>query len=236
MAKKPINPLRLTLMTALMLASCAGIILAVRALHDQIYSIPVALVGGMLFTLIPASILEWLVHRYIYHRKRLVLSPRSIGYTIRDTMLQSFRRGATLPMARFVVILSRNPTHRASILLVAEHDFQGGALHLLHGNRLRLYLHTSVAPHSQPALPGERRGDLGHHLRPFGSCPRCNPLSRTVQVCRSATLVSLHRSTSFHSPRGHGGKHQLPPSARGLVLRDTPHYVDPSRDCQTRYA
>jgi hypothetical protein len=70
-AKKPINPLRLTLMTALMLASCAGIILAVRALHDQIYSIPVALVGGMLFTLIPASILEWLVHRYIYHRKRL---------------------------------------------------------------------------------------------------------------------------------------------------------------------
>ena len=70
MAKKRINPLQSTLTTALILAECAGIVLSVRATHDGIYSIPVALVGGGLLTLIPASILERLVHQYVYHCKR----------------------------------------------------------------------------------------------------------------------------------------------------------------------
>ena len=70
MVKKRIKPLRSTLTTALMLAACAGILVSVRAVPYGVYSTPIALVGGVLFTLIPASIFEWLVHRYTYHRKR----------------------------------------------------------------------------------------------------------------------------------------------------------------------
>lgn len=71
MLVKRISPVRFAAATTAMLAVCAGLVFCVRATVDEAYSIPVALVGGILFTLIPASILEWLVHRYIYHRERL---------------------------------------------------------------------------------------------------------------------------------------------------------------------
>jgi len=70
MSRKSINPMRFILASAMMLAACAGIVLAVRATGGGVYSAPVALIGGVFFTLIPASVYEWLVHRYVYHRKR----------------------------------------------------------------------------------------------------------------------------------------------------------------------
>ena len=70
MAKKRINRLRFIFASTLMLAACAGTILSVRMVPDGGYSTAVALSGGVLFTIILASFFEWLVHRYLYHRKR----------------------------------------------------------------------------------------------------------------------------------------------------------------------
>ena len=70
MARKRINQTRLMLTTVLMLGICAGIVGLVHTAPDGIYSIMVAVIGGALFTLIPSSIFEWLVHRYIYHRQQ----------------------------------------------------------------------------------------------------------------------------------------------------------------------
>lgn len=69
MAKKNINRGRFYLASATMLAACIGIIFVVRATGVGMYSTPVAVISGILFTLIPASIFEWLVHRYVYHHK-----------------------------------------------------------------------------------------------------------------------------------------------------------------------
>lgn len=69
MTKKGIDPLRFSLASAVMLAACIGIVIAVRGTGNETSSTPVALIGGVLFVLIPASVFEWLVHRYIYHDK-----------------------------------------------------------------------------------------------------------------------------------------------------------------------
>jgi hypothetical protein len=60
---------RFVFASAILGVVCVGIVLAVRATADGALSMPVAIIGGALFTLIPASIYEWLVHRYVYHRK-----------------------------------------------------------------------------------------------------------------------------------------------------------------------
>lgn len=66
MKRKKINPLRVAAAPLLMLGGCAGLVVAVRATG----SIPLALVAGIPFTLVPASVYEWLVHRYVYHREQ----------------------------------------------------------------------------------------------------------------------------------------------------------------------
>ncbi len=70
MANKHLNPVRIGVTTLLLLGLCAAILLTVRLLPKGIPGLGFALTGGVLFTIIPASILEWLVHRYIYHRNR----------------------------------------------------------------------------------------------------------------------------------------------------------------------
>ena len=66
---KNISTGRVVFASAILSVACLGIVLAVRATADDAVSIPVAVIGGVLFTLIPASIYEWLVHRYVYHRQ-----------------------------------------------------------------------------------------------------------------------------------------------------------------------
>jgi hypothetical protein len=66
MKQTTINPLRVAGTTVLMFGVCAGLVAAVR-LSD---SVAVALAAGIPVTLIPASIYEWLVHRYVYHREQ----------------------------------------------------------------------------------------------------------------------------------------------------------------------
>ena len=60
---------RFVVATAILATICAGVLIAVRATAQSDYAILVAVLGGVVFTLIPASIYEWLVHRYIYHGK-----------------------------------------------------------------------------------------------------------------------------------------------------------------------
>ncbi|MEZ6073166.1 MAG: hypothetical protein R3C10_23590 [Pirellulales bacterium] len=56
----------------------------------------ICLVAGVLFTLVVASVLEWLVHRYIYHRRSWGPRwPRSFASTTRDITSLSFPPGGT---------------------------------------------------------------------------------------------------------------------------------------------
>ncbi len=66
MTHATVNPLRIAGTTLLMLGACAALVAAVRVSG----SAAVALAAGIPFVLIPASVYEWLVHRYIYHRKQ----------------------------------------------------------------------------------------------------------------------------------------------------------------------
>jgi hypothetical protein len=68
--RQRIHPFRFTVVTAGLLGVCAGLVLLVRVVTPRAHSIPVVVLAGVLFTLIPSSVLEWLVHRYIYHRRR----------------------------------------------------------------------------------------------------------------------------------------------------------------------
>jgi len=69
MTKKRIDRTRFALATVFLFVVCAAICLAVRAVPDGVYSATVAVLGGVIFALIPASVLEWIVHRYVYHRR-----------------------------------------------------------------------------------------------------------------------------------------------------------------------
>lgn len=69
MTRKSVNQTRVFLASAALVVACIGIILAVRAADGGVHSTLMAIIGGIAFTLIPASIYEWIVHRYVYHRK-----------------------------------------------------------------------------------------------------------------------------------------------------------------------
>ena len=68
--KTCVRPLRFALATVIMLSVCVGIVLLVRALPDGISPAIVVMAMGVIFTLILASIVEWFVHRYLYHREQ----------------------------------------------------------------------------------------------------------------------------------------------------------------------
>jgi hypothetical protein len=69
MIKRRIDPLRFSVATTLLSGCCGAILLCVRASADSTYAVPIGVVAGVAFTLIPASVFEWLVHRYVYHRR-----------------------------------------------------------------------------------------------------------------------------------------------------------------------
>ncbi len=65
-----LSPIRVLLSSIFLAAACAGILLAVRTTAGLALGPVIAVLGGIVFTLIPASVLEWLVHRYVYHRRQ----------------------------------------------------------------------------------------------------------------------------------------------------------------------
>ena len=70
MVRRDINRQRAVVASAALVVACIGIIFVVRATEDGAGATLVAVIAGVIFTLIPAYIYEWLVHRYIYHQKR----------------------------------------------------------------------------------------------------------------------------------------------------------------------
>jgi hypothetical protein len=65
---------RIALMSCLMLGMCSLLILLVRTLPLKPAAIVLAILAGIVYTLVAASLLEWSVHRYVYHRKWLPLA------------------------------------------------------------------------------------------------------------------------------------------------------------------
>ena len=68
MAEKRIHRFRFVAACILLTALAGAIAWCVSITQDSSSGWLVAISGGLVFTLIPASVLEWLVHRYIYHR------------------------------------------------------------------------------------------------------------------------------------------------------------------------
>jgi hypothetical protein len=64
-------PWRIALMTLLVLGLCGTAVLLVHALPDSLAGNVIAAGMGCIFLLLIASVLEWLVHRYVYHRRVL---------------------------------------------------------------------------------------------------------------------------------------------------------------------
>jgi hypothetical protein len=59
-----------------MLGVCAGLTVLVRSLPASPAGPVLAILAGVVYTTVAASLLEWLVHRYIYHRRWLPLARR----------------------------------------------------------------------------------------------------------------------------------------------------------------
>src|SRR5258708_39926910 len=57
-------------------AACAGIVLLVGTLPDSAPAQAAAAALGCIYLLMIASVLEWMVHRYVYHRRWLPFARR----------------------------------------------------------------------------------------------------------------------------------------------------------------
>jgi hypothetical protein len=69
---RPIAPARFVLMNLVIAAVALGLILGVNALPGGPVGVALAFLAGFILTPLVASPIEWLVHRYVYHR---VLAP-----------------------------------------------------------------------------------------------------------------------------------------------------------------
>src|SRR5215471_10469701 len=67
---------RVACMATSLLSICAATIALVRLLPDSLVAVAVAVLAGVVYTTVAASLLEWLVHRYVYHRKWLPFARR----------------------------------------------------------------------------------------------------------------------------------------------------------------
>jgi hypothetical protein len=72
----PLNRGRVSLMALLMLAFCAGIVGLVRELPDSAAGNLAAAAAALPLSFVAASLLEWVIHRYIYHGRALPFMAR----------------------------------------------------------------------------------------------------------------------------------------------------------------
>jgi hypothetical protein len=59
-----------------MAAACAALVAAVRLLPGSLLGDAAAVAAGLALSVVAASLLEWLVHRYVYHRRAVPLLGR----------------------------------------------------------------------------------------------------------------------------------------------------------------
>ena len=67
--KSGINRLRVAVVAPLMVAACAALITAVRHRSDFLLGYAVAVTAGLVLSVVAGSLLEWLIHRYVYHQR-----------------------------------------------------------------------------------------------------------------------------------------------------------------------
>ncbi len=67
--KSGINRWRVALVAPPMVAACAALVVIVRLLPDSMLSDAAAVAAGVALSVVAASLLEWLIHRYVYHRR-----------------------------------------------------------------------------------------------------------------------------------------------------------------------
>ncbi len=67
--KSGINRLRVAVVAPLMVAACATLVAVVRPLSDSLLSDALAVALGLVLSVVAASLLEWLIHGYVYHRR-----------------------------------------------------------------------------------------------------------------------------------------------------------------------
>jgi hypothetical protein len=77
-ARRPtrINRLRVTAAATLMLAVCGGLVAAVRLMPATWEGDVAAAAAGLALAVVAGSLLEWLIHRYVYHRRVIPLLGR----------------------------------------------------------------------------------------------------------------------------------------------------------------
>jgi len=74
--KSGINRWRVAVVAPLMVAACAALIAVVGLLPDSLLGGAAAVGAGLVLSVVAASLLEWLVHRYVYHRRIVPLLGR----------------------------------------------------------------------------------------------------------------------------------------------------------------
>jgi hypothetical protein len=102
-----LSKLRIALALAAVAVVLAGILVLVRLLPDSVAGMGIAILLGGVFLLVEASVLEWLVHRYVYHRRFLPILRRIYAIHHRGHHYEIF------PTWRYV---THGPTRRHPIL------------------------------------------------------------------------------------------------------------------------
>jgi hypothetical protein len=74
--KSGTNLVRVAVVAPLMVAACAALIAVVRLLPHSLLGGAVTVAAGLVLSVVAASLLEWLIHRYVYHRRVVPLLGR----------------------------------------------------------------------------------------------------------------------------------------------------------------
>src|SRR5262249_2158269 len=119
---------RVGCMAILMLGLCAGTIVLVRSLPDTSAAAFAAVVGGLGYTTVAAALLEWLVHRYIYHRRWVPFARRIFDIHHRGhhrVIFPTWRYVTNGPVRRHPIlkegVRSLHPANWRSLLIKLAH-------------------------------------------------------------------------------------------------------------------
>jgi sterol desaturase/sphingolipid hydroxylase (fatty acid hydroxylase superfamily) len=103
--RRSLNHARIAAMSLLLISFYGAVLFLTRVLPENIFGTATAFVAGLIVTPIIASPLEWLVHRYIYHR--------SFGFLKRIYTVHAAHHHLYFPTWRYV---TAGPARRIPIL------------------------------------------------------------------------------------------------------------------------
>jgi hypothetical protein len=190
---------RVASITTLMLGACTALIALVRWLPDSLLGAVAAVLAGVVYTTVLASLLEWLVHRYVYHRKWLPFARRIFEIHHRGHHFVIF------PTWRYV---TNGPVRRHPILNEGVRTLHsaGWRSHLIKLSHFGFYMTIGLLVVWPPAWL------LTHNLAFLTGI-------MTVSVVFSELFVRVH--DAIHYP----GIHPFLESQRWFRFLDRHHYI-----------